>query len=527
MQAPYFRATFLFFIIILIIIALASESSASGAIEVFQGEKRVVISSIPVRDRQYLPLDQILQVLQAKCQDLPGKRVRIVLGGASFVLSEGVPKVRAEGGENISLSASPAHLKPGWAIPIDLFSYLLKKKYGEKIWWDRDGRRVRVGQTPASVIGLRHCSYSDHTRVVAELAKQLNYSWKEEPNGVLLQLEKGFLSPTIHDRMVSDGLVRSIRVRQDWDSCAIGVSAASRHPEVKVFFLKSPPRVVLDIYKREDKGEEADIPSGRRRETSVAAVLSQKVKLVIDPGHGGEDSGAVGPTGLREKDVVLDIGLRLRELVENRLGMEVVMTRGDDKFIPLKERAAIANAAKGDLFFSIHANASLQGRAEGFETFFLSYEASDSEAREAAIRENNAVNLEGVNQRYAASLKTVLWDMVQNEYINESSHLAEIIQNELNKVQKVANRGIKTAPFYVLMGAAMPAVLVEVAFISNPEGEKRLRDESYRQKICEALLQAISEFKGHLEKKIGMQGGAENAQRVHSPQRASGLANES
>ncbi|MDH7500906.1 MAG: N-acetylmuramoyl-L-alanine amidase, partial [candidate division NC10 bacterium] len=356
-----------------------------------------------------------------------------------------------------------------------------------------------------SVIRLRHGSYPDHTRVVVELTRPLDYSWREEANRVLLQLDKGFLSPTIQDRVIADGFVRSVRVTQDWDSCAIEVAAANSHPQVRVFSLKGPPRVVIDVYPGEDRRrEEAPIPSGRKGEAS-AAVHSPKIKVVIDPGHGGEDSGAVGPTGLKEKDVVLDIGTRLRQLVENRLGMEVIMTRNDDRFVPLQERAAIANTAKGDLFFSIHANASLHGRTEGFETFFLSYEASDSEAREAAIRENDVIHLEQMNPRYAASLQTVLWDMVQNEYINESSRLAEIIQGELDEVQKVANRGIKTAPFYVLMGAAMPAVLVEVAFISNPEGERRLREESYRQSICEALLQAIAEFKVHLERKMGMQ----------------------
>jgi N-acetylmuramoyl-L-alanine amidase len=412
--------------------------------------------------------------------------------------------------EEISLSASPLLLKSGWVIPVDLFSLLLKRRYGDKVWWDREGRRVRVGQNAYSVVGLRHCSYADHTRVVAELSKELSYSWNEEANRVVLLFKKGLLPPTLHDRPIADGLVECIRVRQDWDSCAIEISTSIVHPVVKVFALKGPTRVVVDVYGAEDKkkgaeaGTSAGIPAERKGGVSVGALTSTNLKLVIDPGHGGEDSGAVGPTGLKEKEVVLDIGLRLKEQVEKKLGVEVVMTRSDDRFVPLRERAAIANAAKGDLFCSIHANASLHGKAEGFETFFLSYEASDNEAREAAIRENNVIELEGVGQQHADTLKTVLWDMVQSEYIKESSRLAESVQNELDKVQKVANRGIKTAPFYVLMGAAMPAVLVEVAFISNPEGEKRLRDEDYRQSVCEALLRAVSEFKEHLEKMMGM-----------------------
>jgi len=507
MRVPYLLRIALLFLFVAV---LACDSPAAGTIEVFMGEKKTIIPLVPVMEREYLPLDHTLKIIQAKYQELPGRRVKVLLEGIPFLLREGLAKVSREGTENISLSAPVLIFRGEWAIPMDLFSFLLKIRYGDKVWWDKEGRRVRVGQTACSFISLRHCSYPDHTRVVAELARPLNYSWKEEPNRVLLQLEKGFLSPAIQDRAIADGFVRSIRVTQDWDSCAIEVSAVDPHPEVKVFSLKDPPRVVLDIYKGEGRRVEGQVRSEGKNEAS-AAVHSPKIKVVIDPGHGGEDSGAVGPTGLKEKDVVLDIGMRLGQLVESRLGMEVIMTRSDDKFVPLQERAAIANTAKGDLFFSIHTNASLHGRTEGFETFFLSYEASDSEAREAAIRENNVVNLEGVNPRYAASLKTVLWDMVQNEYINESSQLAEIIQSELDKVQKVVNRGIKTAPFYVLMGAAMPAVLVEVAFISNPEGERLLREESYRQSICEALLQAIAEFKGHLERKMGTQGESESS----------------
>jgi N-acetylmuramoyl-L-alanine amidase len=121
--------------------------------------------------------------------------------------------------------------------------------------------------------------------------------------------------------------------------------------------------------------------------------------------------------------------------------------------------------------------------------------------------------LEGLNPSSAANLKIILWDMAQNEYINQSSRFAEIIQNELDKIQKVANRGIKTAPFYVLMGAAMPAVLVEVAFINNPEGERSLGDESYRQSVCEALFRAVSEFKGYFEKEMGMLDGQDRVER--------------
>lgn len=498
---------------LLLLLFFASQSFAAEAIEVFVGEKRVAIPVVAFQGRQYLPLDQMAKALQARYHDLSGKKVRIWLRDSSFLLREGSPKV-VRGEEGISLSASPLLLKSGWVVPIDLFSFLLREKYGEGVWWDKDNRCVRVGQGAYSVRTLRYRSYSDHTRVVVELTLPLDFSWREETDRVLLLLQRGCLSPTIKKKEIIDGgggLIRVIEARQGPDFSEIELSGLNPQRAIKVFALKSPHRVVIDVYNKGDKVEETKPSREEKVKTSTAAVQPSPLKLVIDPGHGGKDSGAVGPTGLKEKDVVLDIGLRVRDLVEKNLGMEVVMTRRDDTFIPLRERATIANTAKGDFFLSVHANASLRGKAEGFETFFLSYEASDSEAREAAIRENNVIEGEGVNPRSAADLKVILWDMAQNEYINESSRLAEIIQNGLDEVQKAGNRGIKTAPFYVLMGAAMPAVLVEVAFISNPEGERKLNDDAYRQTLCEALFRAISEFKGHFEKKMGMARGTKSS----------------
>lgn len=512
MRAPYFKKILAF----LFVLFLTSQSSASESLQVLTGERKLEIPLLSIAGGRYLPLDQVNKVTGARSQDLPGKRIQVLIGRVPFILTEGSAKV-IWGKEEVTLSSAPLLLNAGWAIPFELFSFFLQRKYGDFVWWDKEeGRWVRVGQVDYSVRHLRHHSYTDHTRVVVDLIRPLSYTWKEERDRICLRLERGFLPPTIQGIPVRDGMVGGIRVRQGPDFGEVELFGLSPSREVKIFALKGPDRVVIDLFKREEKAEKKeqhDIAREEKSDVSLTALQASKVKLVIDPGHGGKDSGAVGPSGLMEKDVVLDIGLRLRDLVEKALGMEVVMTRTDDTFIPLRDRAAIANTAKGDFFISIHANASLRGRAEGFETFFLSYEASDSQARESAIRENEAIDLEGLNPRSVADLKIILWDMAQNAYINQSSRLAEIIQNELDKIQKVANRGIKTAPFYVLMGAAMPAVLVEVAFINNPQGERSLSAEAYRRSLCEALLRSISEFKGHFEKEMGMLDRQDRAER--------------
>jgi N-acetylmuramoyl-L-alanine amidase len=226
--------------------------------------------------------------------------------------------------------------------------------------------------------------------------------------------------------------------------------------------------------------------------------------VVIDPGHGGRDTGAIGPSGVKEKDIVLDLGLRLKRLIEESLGLKVIMTRSEDVFVPLEERTAIANRYKADFFISLHVNAAPKSRAVGFETYFLSREPSDRGARASAIRENMVLSLEGVGPEEQRGLKAVLWDLAQTFYVRESSELAELLLNELGQILKVDNRGVKSAPFFVLIGAAMPSVLVEVTFITNPKEERKLERDGYRQRVAEALLAGIAKFKTRYEKRVGV-----------------------
>jgi N-acetylmuramoyl-L-alanine amidase len=216
--------------------------------------------------------------------------------------------------------------------------------------------------------------------------------------------------------------------------------------------------------------------------------------IVIDAGHGGEEEGARGPTGLLEKDVTLDIAKRLRDRLSNDTGVQVLMTRDEDRRVPLDDRTALANHARADLFVSIHANSSRRDNATGSETYFLSYQATDDETRAVAAIENNPKQLDsGVPG--TTGLDLVLWDLAQSAFLKESSDLAETIQDRLNDTLGVRNRGIKQAPFRVLMGATMPAVLVEVAFISSAEEEKRLKDAAFKDRIADAIAASIRNFR--------------------------------
>jgi len=217
--------------------------------------------------------------------------------------------------------------------------------------------------------------------------------------------------------------------------------------------------------------------------------------IVIDPGHGGDETGATGKTGVLEKEITLAIAKKLKALLEKESGLRVLLTRDDDATVGLDERTALANQNHADLFLSIHVNAARRRDARGAETYFLATKAKDEEIRTLAAIENNTV---GVDRAKIAgdtgSLEMVLWDLAQAQYLQESSGLAEVIQKELDAAIGVRDRGIKQAPFRVLMGATMPAVLVEVGFISNPSEETVLKTDEYRDKIAQALSRAVLAF---------------------------------
>ena len=216
--------------------------------------------------------------------------------------------------------------------------------------------------------------------------------------------------------------------------------------------------------------------------------------IVIDPGHGGSEIGAVGPSGTTEKDIVLDISRRLEDLIEGRLGLEVRLTRSEDIDKALEERTAFANNLKADLFISIHANAYRGRGVRGAETFFLSDKATDDEARRLVAIENGTLDLQGP-AAVDDDLQMLLWDMAQTAYLAESAVLAEMIQVGLNDLAGTADRGIKQAPFRVLRGATMPAVLVEVGFLSNPAEERQLADPRYRQRVAEVLYDSLNQYR--------------------------------
>jgi N-acetylmuramoyl-L-alanine amidase len=289
------------------------------------------------------------------------------------------------------------------------------------------------------------------------------------------------------ERRYDDPLVSAVRFAGNTAS----IEFKEKGSTARAYPLTNPDRLVVEIGR----------PSPARAVEPVAVPEPTPAPtIVIDPGHGGSETGAVGPGGLEEKEVTLQIARRLAAALQRLFPCRVVLTRESDSVISLDDRTAVANHEKADLFLSIHTNSSRAPGARGSESYYLSLEASDKLSQEVASRENQPAPSGGPGSTPAASparnpdLDFILWDLAQTAHLKESSELAEATQVELNVLSGTENRGIKQAPFRVLVGATMPAVLVETAFISNPEEEKKLASPAFQQNVADAVARAVGRF---------------------------------
>ncbi len=324
------------------------------------------------------------------------------------------------------------------------------------------------------------------TRVVVTLGQAVASSITASPSKVEIAFSAA-VDVTPSDGKVDDSILRGWQARGD-RTLVLLVTPAYKGYES--FELRNPTRLVLDL-----RGER---PSKVESAPSVGKGARGRPVIVIDPGHGGVETGATGPSGTLEKDLALALARRLKIALEREAGASVVLTRDEDRLVSLDERAAIANHNRAELFLSVHLNASKRRGAVGAETYFLAPESTDDEARTLAALENRA---SGVGDASPAqqregdrSLDLILWDLAQNQYLAESGRLAESVQRELNVLAGTKDRGVRQAPFRVLMGATMPAILVEAGFVTNPEEEARLKDPAYLDRVVDAVVRAVQGY---------------------------------
>lgn len=339
------------------------------------------------------------------------------------------------------------------------------------------------------VANIRYWSSQGYTRVVIDLSRSVEFTKKRlsNPDRLYFDLKDARIVGEVQNKLpVGDSILKSIRVGQyNTDTVRIVLDLECME-DFSAFLLDDPTKLVIDVNAK--KQERSTV--GRRT-------------VVIDPGHGGHDPGAVGKNGLREKDVVLNIALKVREILSKDPDLHIILTRERDVFIPLEERSLIALKNGADLFVSIHANASPNRSARGIETYLQNW-TDEEEATRVAARENyvSVKKMKEMMKLYKKDdyVGKMLSDLSRDYKRDWSVALAHYVQNSLcsdvAKVhKKTANLGVKKAMFFVLMGANMPpSVLAEVSFISNPEEEKLLSDESYRAVIAGSIASGIKRY---------------------------------
>ena len=362
----------------------------------------------------------------------------------------------------------------------------------------------------AVVEDLRFWSNPSYTRVVVNADNEITFTHhilKKDPSiGKPPRLYVDMANSRLRKDMqtnipINDDLLSNVRAGQyTLDSVRVVVDIKSFR-SYKIFSLKNPFRIVIDVW-GEERQTASDFPvqpatPDSKDKVSPGALAKQLAlgvsRIVIDPGHGGKDFGAPGHIkGVHEKDITLQISRRLAKKIEKELGCEVILTRNSDRYLTLEERTAIANTKNADLFISIHTNAAKNSNAHGIETYFLNL-ATDDDAILVAAREN------ATSTKNISDLQSILNDLMYNAKVNESSRMAGHVQESLiirmrGSYPDIRDKGVKQAPFYVLLGAQMPSILVETSFISNPKECKRLTDGRYQDYLCEGIFKGIRKY---------------------------------
>ncbi len=421
-------------------------------------------------------------------------------------------------GQKVTLETSVRWWGDTAYLPLSLISTPPFQAFSEsRVQWDPSQRSLIVEPVP-SVSSPRVYAYPKVTRVSVEIGPQVDYRLlAKRADSLVFRLYNG---RAVEGEKLSftEGSVAAVELRPRARTTDFLITLVPGVGAPEIYLGESPRALIIDVLQGSalsspDRGPDTPTPGisraapilrapglsgivGRPRSDVDAPflALSPLKTIVIDPGHGGKDPGAIGPQGTLEKDVNLRAAQALAKILEDEGRFRVILTRADDQFMSLEDRSAVANKNKADLFISFHCNAGMNHASQGFEVYYLSEKASDDQAAAVARRENSVVELEGVTGKAREKLEELLWSLARNEFMNDSSEIAAHLARQAEKRLPVANRGVKQAGFYVLRGTSMPAVLVESGFITNAKEEGLLRSARFHRKLADALYAGLLDY---------------------------------
>jgi len=423
----------------------------------------------------------------------PTRQLTLRVRDHSFVLTAGSRLVLHDEGEML-LPVPVLAIDGDLWLPVVLLTRLLGPVLREAVVWDGEQRELQIGSASFNVTGLRLETLTRATAVHLLCTEPLSFrAYSPERGSIVLKIYGGEVDPAAVSRAGRRGLVTRVQARQFSDHAKVYVKVDELVGRFRTSAGAEGHEIVLVVEEEQVSALPEPVPRGRLNvrleDTPLDVTRTIDVRtVVIDPGHGGVELGKVGGRGVMEKDVNLAVARELARYLERKSDVEVVLTRDGDEQLGLAERTKLANRAGGDLFISLHCNGWFNEAARGVETYFLS-PAKTEWSENVAAEENRG--LAGASE----DVSFIVWELVQNQFISSSSDLAEVVQEKLCRKLSATNRGVKQAGFRVLVGAYMPAVLVEMGFLSNPAEERRLAERSYQRRAAEALGEAILEFK--------------------------------
>jgi len=480
-------------------LAAGAQAPAAGApYSLLSREGRRPVSTRVAGGQEMFALDELARLFNLTVEeDALAGGLTVSTPSQTIVLTPGQP-LASVGGRLISLPASPVREGGTWLVPVDFVARALAPSLGTPLELRKPSRLILLGDIRVPRVAAAIDPPGGRlARLRLDVAPATPHTVTRENARLLIRFEADALDATLPASSVPD-LIAGVRPGE-----GAAVIVVELGPRFGTFRTSEQPgdrggtRIVIDVLAEttdappETPGEPA--PADPTPPPLLDLVPAGAVRtVVIDAGHGGEEPGARGPNGTAEKDVTLSVARRLKASLEARLGVRVILTRDADQTVELDERAAVANNNKADLFISLHANSSVRPAASGAEVFYLSLAEYGDQADRVARGDSEALPVFGGGTR---DIEVILWEMAQARYIEESATLAEAVEAALRGRVPMSPRALQQAPFRVLVGANMPAVLVELGFISNPEQERQLTSEAFQTALVQALVESVVRFR--------------------------------
>jgi len=460
---------------------------------VISGEGRRPLASRVFTGQEMFAVEDLARVFNLSVkEDTIAGGLTITVRGQSILLSPN-QEIASVAGRLISLPAPPAREGRAWFVPVDFVSRALAPVAGTRIELRKPSRLILVGDIRMPRVAGRIEPLGALARLTFDVAPSTRYAVAQEGNRLVLRFEADALDASLPTTAVPD-LITAVRPE---GAAAIAIELGAQFASFRASDLpgdRGGVRIIIEVVAKTTDPATAPPATPPAEAPPLLDIVPPGTlrTIVLDPGHGGGDEGARGPSGTSEKSVTLAVTSRLKAALEGRLGVRVILTRDGDSAVGLDERAAVANNNKADLFISLHANASVRPSVQGAEVFYLSLEEYGDEAQRAANAPHATLPVFGGGAR---DIEVVPWSMAQAGHIERSGTFARTLEAALRARVTMSPRAIMQAPFRVLVGANMPAILLEMGFMTNPAQEQQLGSDAYQNEIVQSIVDAVIQFR--------------------------------